>query len=125
MTFWRMCRISHPQHLTISLSAVLPPQFLYAGTRSDVSAFVTRFYSTCLNRMPDAGGLSSWVGGLFTGRATGAQVANGFIFSEELLSENLSDEKFLNIMYSAFFNRQPDAGGFINWMDVMANGANR
>jgi uncharacterized protein YkwD len=111
--------------LVLLVSAILLPQFLHADTQSGVSAFVTRFYSTCLNRMPDAGGLSSWVNGLQSGRVTGAQVANGFIFSDELLSQNLSDEKFLNIMYSAFFNRQPDSGGFINWMNVMANGASR
>jgi uncharacterized protein YkwD len=111
--------------LIILISSILLPQFLYAGTQSDVGAFVTRFYSTCLNRMPDTGGLNSWVNGLLTGRVTGAQVANGFIFSDELLSQNLSDDKFLNIMYSAFFNRQPDNGGFISWMGVMANGASR
>jgi len=75
--------------------------------------------------MPDAGGLASWVNGLLTGRVTGAQVANGFIFSDELMSQNLSNENFLNIMYSAFFNRQPDAGGFKNWLGVLANGASR
>jgi uncharacterized protein YkwD len=111
--------------LVFLISITLLPQFIYADTQSEVSAFVTRFYSICLNRMPDAGGLNSWVSGLLAGRATGAQVANGFIFSEELLSKNLDDEKFLNIMYSAFFNRQPDAGGFINWMNALANGASR
>jgi uncharacterized protein YkwD len=121
----RILRISLIFILVFLISVTLLPQFIYANTQSDVSAFVTRFYSICLNRMPDAGGLSSWISRLLTGRATGAQVANGFIFSEELLSKNISDEKFLNIMYSAFFNRQPDAGGFINWMNVMANGASR
>jgi len=111
--------------LVFLIFSILLPQFLYAGSQTDVNAFVTRFYATCLNRMPDAGGLASWVNGLLTGRVTGAQVANGFIFSEELLSQNLSDEKFLNVMYSAFFNRQPDTGGFLSWMGVLANGASR
>ena len=111
--------------LVFLISAILLPQFIYGGSQTDVSAFVTRFYATCLNRMPDAGGLSSWVNGLLTGSVTGSQVANGFIFSDELLSQNLSNEKFLNVMYSAFFNRQPDTGGFVNWMGVMANGASR
>lgn len=75
--------------------------------------------------MPDLGGLRSWVNGLLTGSMTGAQVAQGFIFSDELLSKNLSDEAFLNTMYLAFFNRQPDNSDFINWMGVMANGAPR
>lgn len=121
----RILRISLIFILVFLISAILFPQFLYADTQTDVCAFVTRFYTTCLNRMPDAGGLSNWVSGLLAGRVTGAQVADGFIFSDELLSKNLSDDKFLNIMYPAFFNRQPDARGFINWMNVMANGASR
>jgi len=75
--------------------------------------------------MPDLEGLNSWVNGLLSGRVTGAQVANGFIFSDELLSKNLSNEEFLNIMYLAFFNRQPDLAGFGNWLNVLANGSSR
>lgn len=107
------------------VSMVLLPQLLYADAKSDISAFVTRFYTTCLNRQPDAGGLNSWVSGLLTGRLTGAQVADGFIFSDELLSKNLSDNEFLNILYLAFFNRQPDAAGLSNWINAIARGANR
>lgn len=111
--------------LIILISTILLPHFLYAGSPSDVGAFVTRFYQTCLSRMPDPKGLNSWVNGLLSGSVTGAQVANGFIFSDELLSKNLSNEEFLNIMYLAFFNRQPDLAGFGSWFNVLANGGSR
>ncbi|MCL5072292.1 MAG: DUF4214 domain-containing protein [Actinobacteria bacterium] len=121
----KILRISLVFILVFMILAIAIPQFLYADSLSDVSSFVTRFYMTCLNRMPDPAGLSSWTNGLISGRLTGAQVAYGFIFSEELLSKNLPDGEFLNIMYSAFFNRPPDAGGFSNWMGVMANEGSR
>jgi len=118
--------------LVILVSVVLLPQFLYADSNSGnnsgnsaVNDFVTRFYKICLDRMPDPEGLQSWTNGLITGSITGADVANGFIFSNELMPKNLSDEDFLTILYRAFFNRQPDAAGYNSWLNLLRNGANR
>lgn len=118
--------------LLILISIIALPQFLYAdsnlgvnSSNSMVSNFITRFYITCLNRMPDSEGLQSWTNGLITGRITGADVANGFIFSDELMSKNLSDEDFLTILYKAFFNRQPDTAGYNSWLNLLRNGASR
>ncbi|MCL4385105.1 MAG: DUF4214 domain-containing protein [Cyanobacteria bacterium] len=114
--------------LVILISLSLLPQFLYADSNSSNSAvndFVTRFYKICLDRMPDPEGLQSWTNGLITGSITGADVANGFIFSNELMSKNLSDEDFLTILYRAFFNRQPDAAGYNSWLNLLRNGASR
>ena len=121
----RLLKLSAVFTAVILVIIFLAPSFLYADSASDVSAFVTRFYQTCLNRQPDPGGLAGWTNGLLSGSLTGAQVAGGFIFSEELLSKNLSNDDFLYIMYSAFFNRQPDPGGFSNWLNVMARGSSR
>ena len=103
----------------------LSPSLIYADSTSDVNAFVTRFYQTCLNRLPDSGGLASWTNGLLSGNLTGAQVANGFIFSDELKSKNLSNNQFLEILYSSFFDRLPDPGGLSDWLSVMSKGASR
>lgn len=121
----KFLRLSAVFSVIVLIVIFLSPSFIYANTSSDVSAFVTRFYQTCLNRLPDPGGLASWTNGLLSGNLTGAQVAKGFIFSEELLSKNLSDDQFLNIMYSSFFNRPPDPGGQSGWLSVMSRGATR
>jgi hypothetical protein len=90
-----------------------------------VEDFVTRFYQQCLDRQPDAGGLADWSNGLLTHRLTGADVARGFIFSNEFISKNKSNAEFLNILYKAFFNRDPDSGGFNYWLTQLNNGADR
>ena len=121
----KFLRLSAVFSAIVLIIIFLSPSFIYANTTSDVNAFVTRFYQTCLNRLPDPGGLASWTNGLLSGNLTGAQVASGFIFSDELLSKNLSNNQFLNIMYSSFFNRLPDPGGQSDWLSVMSKGATR
>ncbi len=90
-----------------------------------VEGFVTRFYRQCLGREPDAGGLSNWVDRLNTGAGTGADLARAFIFSAEFQSRDISDEEYVTILYRAFFNREPDSGGYNNWLGLLAGGADR
>ena len=70
-----------------------------------VKAFVTRFYQLCLGRSPDPGGLNDWTRDLLNKVKTGADVANGFIYSNEFIAKKTSAEDFLTILYKAFFNR--------------------
>lgn len=107
------------------LISLFSPLFAYGGSRADVEAFVSRFYQQCLGRAPDAAGLSGWSEQLLSGRATGAQVASGFIFSAELTSRNVSDTEFLNILYRAFFDRAPDSAGQNGWLSAMRSGTSR
>ena len=78
----------------------------------DIEAFVTRFYQQCLEREPDKAGLDGWVNGLKTCSKTGADVANGFIFSPEFINRSTTNEEFVTILYRAFFDREPDPGGY-------------
>jgi len=55
----------------------------------------------------------------------GANVANGFIFSPEFVSRNTSNEEFVTILYRAFFNREPDPGGYAGWVNYLYSGASR
>jgi LCP family protein required for cell wall assembly len=111
--------------IILVLIITIMPTTLSGGSAEQVQAFVTRFYVQCLNRQPDSGGLSEWVGRLMNGSKTGADVAHGFVFSEEFLANNHGNEAFLTILYSAFFNRQPDAEGYSAWLSRMAGGMNR
>jgi hypothetical protein len=90
-----------------------------------VQDFVSRFYQQCLNREPDPAGLAGWSDALLEQRLTGADVARGFIFSPEFINKNISNEEFLTILYKAFFNRNPDPGGFNGWMAELSNGTDR
>jgi TolB protein len=96
-----------------------------SSDNSQVAAFVTRFYQLCLSRDPDSAGLNTWVNWLVTGAKTGADVAYGFVFSDEFIARNVSNEQYLTILYRAFFNREPDSGGYSGWLGYLNTGASR
>jgi len=90
-----------------------------------VEAFVTRFYEQCMNRVPEKAGLNGWVNALKHGTQSGADVANGFIFSQEFIDRNTLNEEFVVILYRAFFGREPDSGGYAGWVDALFRGKSR
>ena len=108
--------------VTVFLLTSLISSTLFADTTSNIEAFVTRFYNLCLDREPDPSGLQNWVGHLQSGFLSGADVAERFIFSEELLDKNLSNEDFLDIMYRSFFGREPDPEGYAGWFNQLSSG---
>lgn len=89
-----------------------------------LSVFVTRLYQVCLGRTPDAGGLQTWVKALKSG-STGAEVASGFVFSQEFQNKNLCNEHFVEYMYQAFFGRSADPAGKADWVAVLDNGGTK
>ena len=95
---------------------------LYGGggeNRANVEAFVTRFYQQCLSREPEQAGLDAWANALLDGSLSGADVAYGFIFSQEFINRNTSNEDFVTILYRAFLNREHDSAGFNTWLDIL------
>ena len=95
------------------------------GSDSNIRSFVDRFYHTILERSPDAGGLNDWTERLKSGIFAGSDVARGFIFSQEFTNRNTSNEEYVTILYHAFFNREPDEGGYNDWLEKLKNGASR
>jgi len=108
-----------------ALIVTIVPASLAGGSSGQVQAFVTRFYVQCLGRQPDPDGLNEWVGRLINGSKTGADVAHGFVFSEEFKGKNHTNDEFLTILYRAFFNREPDARGYNIWLERMSGGMSR
>jgi len=94
-----------------------------------VAVLVITLFPTIINggseEQPDQGGLNEWVGRLLNGSKTGADVAEGFVFSEEFKAKNHSDEVFVTILYKAFFNREPDPNGYSTWLERLAGGMSR
>ena len=96
-----------------------------SSPRSQVEAFVTRFYQLCLSRDPDSGGLSAWTDQLINQTKTGADVANGFVFSTEFINRNVDNATYLTILYRAFFYREPDTAGYNEWYSQLGRGTSR
>lgn len=83
--------------------------------------FVRRLYVYVLDREPEQDGLDFWSDELFNFRRTGAEVAQGFIFSPEFENRGTSDEEFLKILYRTFFDREPDSDGMAYWLDQLSS----
>ena len=108
-----------------AMFAVFSPSFINAGNTSQVEAFVSRFYQLCLDRQPDQGGLNQWVSDLLSGKKTGADVAKGFVLSKEFIDKKYDNNTFVTILYHAFFDRDPDSGGFNSWVSKLNSGTGR
>ena len=86
---------------------------------------MSRVYQQCLYREPDPAGIESWINALLNGTRSGSEVANGFIFSEEFINRNTTNEDFVTILYRAFFGREPDPPGYAGWINYLQSGASR
>ncbi|HCS70124.1 MAG TPA: hypothetical protein DIW51_09170, partial [Rhodospirillaceae bacterium] len=111
------------------------PEFQNTYGATTNTQFVTLLYNNVLNRNPDPAGLNSWVSQLDSGALTRAQVVLGFSESAEFVGNSAagalnfsragyqadwSDDVFR--IYQATLGRNPDAGGFENWTENLANG---
>ena len=100
------------------LPTLLPPNPL-------IKPFVERFYTKILLREGEELGIEYWTEGLATYKLTAADLARGFIFSDEFENQDTDDITFLEILYSAFFDRVSDSDGLSHWEDKLHQGKSR
>ena len=110
---------------TVSENTAIEMQEEASDYGDGVEGFVTRLYDVCLGRKPDASGKAYWMDELSSGRQSGAQVAYGFLFSEEFKNKNYCKECFVDSLYNCFMGRDADAEGKTYWLDKMNNGMTR
>ena len=87
-----------------------------------VTAFVSRCYWQALNRSGDAGGLNYWCQMLLDKVQTPKEVASGFVFSQEMTNQNLSNEALVDRMYQLYLGREADPEGREYWVRQLENG---
>lgn len=108
-----------------SLPYITAEDPILVSSDTGVGGFVTRLYRLALEREPDSAGYSDWCSRLEGGMSDGATVANGFLNSPEFISRGLSNEDYVSILYSIFFDREPDPEGFEYWVSQLNNGQSR
>ena len=85
--------------------------------------FVTSLYRAILDREPDAGGLANWVNSL---RGQSREwVITQFFSSREYLSKGKTDREFVRDLYQGVLGREPDAGGWNQWVNSLRRGMSR
>lgn len=101
-----------------------PPNIVIQPS-ADVVAFAKRLYTTCLGRNPDTNGLNNWASALANMQISGSEAAHGFFFSAEFINAGHSDSEYVTRLYRTFMGREPDQGGYNNWMSALSSGQSR
>ncbi len=89
---------------------------------SDVEAFVTRLYNIALDREPDEAGLRDWSDSLLSGEKNAVNIVQGFFGSAEYNNKGKSNGEKVTDCYRAMLGREPDAGGYENWVSLLDAG---
>ncbi|GEM_PF-833669 len=94
-----------------------------------VTSFIARLYTKALERKFDVKGLNDWCKQILASSNKKQQMiftaSNGFFHSPEFLNKNHSNEKYVTILYRTFLNREPDTGGYNDWLKKLKNGTSR
>lgn len=109
------------EHETLDMGAATDS----AAEEDLTTQFVRRLYNVILLREPDSKGLEEWVHQLKTGTETGAEVTRGFVFSNEFLQKNYSNEEYIERLYNAILGRNSDPDGKAGWVSELETGFSR
>lgn len=113
---------------SICINAPVDFKLSLPDKNAQVTAFVKRFYKEVLGRSQeqidaDTKGITDWTNKLVTKEQGGAEVAFGFVNSPEFRNRDLNNDQFVRTMYKAFFDREPDDGGYQRWFTALQNGS--
>ncbi len=90
-----------------------------------LKAFVGRFYNFVLERDADESGRSYWVDKLKNGEKSAKDIALGFFNSKEFKNKNVSNERFIKIVYKTLLGRDADDNGLKYWIGELEKGVSR
>ncbi|WGM31641.1 DUF4214 domain-containing protein [Brevundimonas sp. NIBR11] len=87
---------------------------------------IARLYDATFDRLPDFGGLVTWVNNLKGGMAIG-DIAAAFAGSAEFAARYgaVSNDQFVRQMYQFCLNREPDPSGLQTWTQALDSGTTR
>jgi Bacterial Ig-like domain (group 3)/Domain of unknown function (DUF4214) len=127
--FWiseadRLCGLGvDPKQTFLVMAEVFFNSPEYLAQNRDDNGFVNDLYITFFSRLPDAGGLSYWLGQITAGMPRN-NVMNSFLFSPEFTAtmsavfpgRTARAETYLVMnLYGGFFRRLADSGGYTYW----------
>lgn len=87
-----------------------------------IARFVNRLYELVLGRKSDRAGLEDWTRVLAEQNQTAAHAVEGFVKSPEFLEKNLSNEAYVNVLYRTLLDREADAVGLSEWVELLNQG---
>lgn len=90
----------------------------------NLTKFISRMYNNVLGRRYDVDGINNHAG-KYLELGDLYAMAFDFLFSPEFIEKNTTDEEFVEILYSTFFDREPDTKGRNDWLESLADGKSR
>ena len=109
-----------------STSDAVDPDTIPDEQAQKLRAFVIRLYQDALGRTSyQDSEIDYWYDALRKGDKTGAEVAQGFFFSDEFRNKGLSNADYIEVLYKVMFDRTADEGGKDNWMAKLNMGMSR
>jgi hypothetical protein len=113
LAFWTSQLQGGASRQSVILGFLTSPE--YTGRFGTPEAWVESLYNKLLRRGSDPGGFQFWVGRLASG-VTRAEVANGFLTSEEYCRARAAEN------YRRFLRRDPEEGGWASWTAALQAG---
>lgn len=82
-------------------------------------AFVKRVYQRCLNTDPNQTTIDNWADKLAEGKISHVDVIRDIITSKQFNSRNLTDTQYVDVLYKAVLDRNPDSNGATYWLSQL------
>ncbi len=95
----------------------------YIAPTDPVYNFATRLYTCALGREADIAGARYWYSVLCNSSTSAADVAETFLFSNEVMDSEISDEEFVNRLYLTFMGRECSPEEAEYWVNCLKAGA--
>ncbi|WP_434309441.1 DUF4214 domain-containing protein [Hominifimenecus sp. rT4P-3] len=89
--------------------------------KEQATSFVQRLYQLVLQRDGEADGLNNWTAFLLEG-GSGAEVVEGFLFSEEFRQREMGLADYTELLYQAILGRSSDEAGKNGWLNAVRAG---
>lgn len=90
-----------------------------------LTMYIFRCYKKILERNPEIDGLNFWAEAILNGSSDASEVAEAFVFSDEFIEKQLSDEEYIRVLYRSFMGREGDSQGVDFWLGRMTAGWRR
>ncbi len=94
----------------------------YTRKSNVIVEFVTHMYNVALSREPDEAGLKQWSDDLKYGTKKGADIAEGFYLSPEMIGKGLSNADYVEQAYKGIMDRGSDSDGKEYWVTALDSG---
>lgn len=108
-----------------SLDSFISINYAPTSYPSSVDGFIMRLYDLALGRGYDNEGIDYWTGKLRNGDMTASNVARYFFTCNEFYGLGYSNDEYVNVLYSVFFNRDADSTGKAYWLNSLNQGNSR